>query len=347
MICMKVLKVDEPFSGGVFLTYKCTGECKHCMYACSPRWDADWIDLGDAEKVLTELSGRLRVHYPPGFRTVGINYGLHFTGGEPFMNFDLLLELTRMAEALEIPATFVETSCFWCTSRRACEEKLSELRDAGLDGILISVNPFILEHVPLERAATAIEVSREIFGSNVLVYQEGFYELMRRLGVSGTLSLEETLKLAGLDALRLELLPMGRAPYELGHLYRKHPAKEFFGDSCAAELTRGWHFHIDNYFNYITGYCGGLSLGDARDLESICEGVRLDDRPILGALVTGMGELYRFAVEEFGYEEVPDGYISKCHLCVDIRKHIAQRTGEFKELRPREFYSRLNIRRKI
>ena len=345
---MKVLKVEEPFSGGLFLTYKCTGECKHCMYACSPRWSADWIDPRDAEKILSELSGRLQKHYPPGFRTVGINYGLHFTGGEPFMNFDLLLELTRIAEALEIPATFVETNCFWCTSRRACEEKLSELRDAGLDGILISVNPFILEHVPLERATTAIEVSREIFGSNVMVYQEGFYERMRRLGVSGTLPLEETLKLAGPNALgSLELLPMGRAPYELGHLYRKYPAKEFFEDSCKTELTRGWHFHIDNYFNYITGYCGGLSIGDARDLESICEGVSLDDRPILSALVTRMGELYRFAVEKFGYEELPDGYISKCHLCVDIRKHIAQRTGEFKELKPREFYSRLNIRRKI
>lgn len=75
--------------------------------------------------------------------------------------------------------------------------------------------------------------------------------------------------------------------------------------------------------------------------------MNLDDRPILGALVTGRGELYRFAVEEFGYEEAPDGYISKCHLCVDIRKHIAQRTGEFKEIRPREFYSRLTLQRKI
>ena len=338
---MKVLKVDEPFSGGIFLTYKCTGECKHCMYACSPRWSADWIDLRDAEKILLELSERFK-SYPPDFKTVGVNYGLHFTGGEPFMNFDLLLVLSRMAEALEIPATFVETNCFWCTSRRVCEEKLSKLRDAGLDGILVSVNPFILEHVPLERAALAIEVGKDVFGSNVLVYQQSFYERLRRLGVSGKLPLEETLRLLGPGAIEdLELLLMGRAPYKLGHLFRKYPAEEFFDTSCAAELTRGWHFHIDNYFNYITGYCGGLSIGDARELGSICEGVRLDEHPILSALMIGMEELYKFAVEEFGYEEAQDGYISKCHLCVDIRRHIVQQTDEFRELRPREFYSRL------
>jgi pyruvate-formate lyase-activating enzyme len=98
VVNMKILKVEEPFSGGLFLTYKCTGECKHCMYACSPRWGADWIDLGDAEKVLTELSGRLRRHYPPGFRTVGINYGLHLTGGEPTTQPEFLIFFKKCKE---------------------------------------------------------------------------------------------------------------------------------------------------------------------------------------------------------------------------------------------------------
>lgn len=339
---MKKLMVDEPVSGGIFLTYKCTGSCKHCMYACSPGWGSDWIDLEDVIEVMTDLTGRLCRIPGPCLSNTGINYGLHLTGGEPFLNFDLLLELTKAAKELNIPGTFVETNCFWCTDHQRCRDRLTELRDAGLDGILISVNPFTLEHVPLERVLVAIRESRNVFGRNVLIYQWSFLEKLKRTGLGGTLPLERSLELMGPGMFQsLELLTKGRAPYDLGYLYRRFPAEMFFASSCGAELRRGWHFHIDNYFNYIPSYCGGISLGDARDLDVICEGVDLDDRPILDALAKGLGELFRFAVEEFNYVERTEGYVSKCHLCVDIRKHIVERTSQFKELSPREFYLRI------
>lgn len=77
-------------------------------------------------------------------------------------------------------------------------------------------------------------------------------------------------------------------------------------------------------------------MGDAREPDSIRQ-IDLDERPILGALVTDLEKLYEMG-KGFGCEEWSEGYISKCHLCVDIRKFIAQQTGEFEELRPREFY---------
>jgi len=49
-------------------------------------------------------------------------------------------------------------------------------------------------------------------------------------------------------------------------------------------------------------------------------------------------------VKEYGYKESRDGYVSKCHLCVDIRRHIIQETDEFKELSPRVFYEGLASR---
>ena len=66
-------------------------------------------------------------------------------------------------------------------------------------------------------------------------------------------------------------------------------------------MTLDWHAHIDNYCNYMTGYCGGLSLGDARDLDSICEGIPLKEHPILESLVTDLEKLYLLGVKEFGY----------------------------------------------
>lgn len=337
---MNKLYIPEPFSGGILLSYKCTTECKHCMYACSPEWKADWISERDAEKILTYLAGKIKAS-PHGPNGISINYGLHFTGGEPFLNYDLLLKLVQRAQSLNIPSTFVETNCFWCIDDKTTEEKLMHLKDAGLKGILISVNPFILEKVPCERTERAIKLSNEVFGKNVVVYQEFFYDQFKRLGITGTLSFQEYLQRAK-DSLRyIELLPMGRVAYQLGYLYRKFPARKFFGESCMGELIRPWHVHIDNYCNYMTGYCGGISLGDARNLDLICQGIGLDEYLILEALVTDMKRLYEFAVKEFGYKEQEKGYISKCHLCLDIRRHIAQQVDTFKELKPREFYFHL------
>jgi hypothetical protein len=345
MIKMKILKVPKPISGGIFLTYKCSSRCKHCMYACSPRWKADWINPEDARKVLRNFSEAFEGRYPRGYREVGVNLGLHFTGGEPFLNFDLLLDLVRMADEYEMPSLFVETNCFWAVTDEAAREKLTQLREAGLHGILISVNPFILEYVPFERTLRAIRVAREIFGGSTMIYQEGFRHQIERLRIKGTMPLEEYLRKAGPSSMYYaELLPMGRACYDLCHLFTRHPAREFFGMSCGAELTRPWHVHVDNYCNYMTGFCGGISLGDAGRMDEICSGIDLEDRPVLARLVSdrGIRRLYEFAVEEHGYRELEDGYVSKCHLCVDIRRHIAEQTDEYQELKPREFYSNLS-----
>jgi len=339
---MKRLAIQEPISGGILLSYRCTSECKHCMYACSPRWADDWISQEDLQKILSQLSGRIRGS-PHGSDRIGVNCGLHFTGGEPFLNYDLLVKAVETARDLRIPSTFVETNAFWCTDDHDTKAKLVELKQAGLQGILISVNPFILEQIPFERTERAVTIARGIFRENVILYQEFFYSQFKRLDIKHALSFTHYLEKTGIEDLygNVELLPMGRATYKLAHLYRKYPADQFFGESCREELSRGWHVHIDNHCNYMTGYCGGISLGDGRDINSLCQGIDLDERPIVKALVTDLKELFQVGVERFDYKQREDGYVSKCHLCVDVRRHIAGRTDEFRELRPREFYLHL------
>jgi len=82
-------------------------------------------------------------------------------------------------------------------------------------------------------------------------------------------------------------------------------------------------------------------MGDARDIGLISQGIDLSEQSILRALVTDLKRLFELGVEQFDYMELRAGYISKCHLCLDVRKRIAQKTNEFEELRPREFYYRL------
>lgn len=334
---MNRLPIPKPFSAGLFLSYRCTNSCKHCMYACSPRWPADWIPREDGERVLAQLAKAMRGRYGTR-RRVSLNEGIHFTGGEPFLNFDLLLHLTETARRLEIPSIFVETNGFWCRQDATAREMLRALKDAGLDGIMVSANPFILEQIPFERTERAARISREVFGQNAIVYQRFFFDQFRRLGLRGTLAFEEYLQRAGYGLQYAELLANGRVPYKLGYLFQSYPASRFSGQSCRHELIRDWHVHVDNYGNFVPGFCGGLSLGDARDLESLCGGIDLDELPVFRVLLTDLAELVELA-KASGYEERA-GYVSKCHLCADIRRHLAQH-GDYRELRPRAFYERL------
>jgi hypothetical protein len=106
-------------------------------------------------------------------------------------------------------------------------------------------------------------------------------------------------------------------------------------------FLRGWHNHFDNYGNYIPGFCGGISFGDCRDLDRLLrEGIETEQYPVLGFLMDdNIKGLFEFA-KESGYKESYEGYFSKCHLCTDIRRHLAL-SGDFKELSPREFYLHL------
>jgi len=295
------------------------------------------MPLDDARDVLTQLSDMLQGRGGDPDR-IGVNQGIHFTGGEPFLNYELLLGVTEIAAGLSIPSTFVETNCYWCVDDHRTRRRLTELKDAGLKGILMSANPFLVEWVPFERTLRGARIAEEVFGQNAIVYQAFFFEQFRRMGLEGTLPFDEYLRLAGHGLQYAELLPGGRISYGLGECLGHYPASRFLGMSCRQELLRDWHIHIDNYCNYVPGYCAGISLGDARDLEGLCRGVDLSELPVLTALLTSLGDLLELG-RRHGYEE-REAYASKCHLCVDVRRHLAAE-GDFRELAPLQFYEHL------
>ncbi len=312
------------------------------MYACSPRWKADWITREDLEQLLSLLAGKIQPS-PWGEQTISLNHGLHFTGGEPFLNFELLLEAVGMAQELSVPSTFIETNCSWCGTDDTTREKLQLLKGAGLQGILISVNPFYAEYVPFERTERCIRISGEVFGANVVVYQMAYYRRFRQLGIKDRISLKDYLALTKGERLaeQVELFLMGRATRQLREFYPMYPVRSFFREPCRPPFLRNWHNHFDNYGNFMPGYCGGISLGHWSDLDTLVqEGIDLDRHPVLGFLIADdMRGLLHFA-EDFGYQVSQEGYLSKCDLCLDLRRHLVSH-GDFAELSPKEFYVHL------
>ncbi len=75
------VRVPSPVSAGVILSYKRSAACRHCMYACSPTWEANWILESDLYQLLSSLAGRIAPS-PWGRERVSLSHGLHFTGGE-------------------------------------------------------------------------------------------------------------------------------------------------------------------------------------------------------------------------------------------------------------------------
>ena len=80
-------------------------------------------------------------------------------------------------------------------------------------------------------------------------------------------------------------------------------------------------------------------MGHWRNLDRlISEGVDLEAHPVLGFLIAeDLGGLFRFA-EDLGYRGAQEGYVSKCDLCLVLRKYLVSRK-DFEELSPREFYA--------
>ena len=124
-------------------------------------------------------------------------------------------------------------------------------------------------------------------------------------------------------------------------LFAKVPAERLFSDPCTPAFLRSWHNHFDSYGNFMPGYCGALSLGDCRQLDQLlAEGIDPAARPVLSYIIADNFQgLFAFAAQR-GYRQRPSGYLSKCHLCADLRKFLAG-VDDFAELEPREFYDQL------
>ncbi len=324
-------------SGGIHLTYQCPNRCSHCIYASSPA-RREWISETD----LIQIYRQIKKH--DQFLT-----GIHLGGGEPFLNLNLLEFAIRSATETDVPLEYVETNAFWAWDDDKTVRILTRMKDAGLRGLLVSASPFHLEYVPMGRVNRAVSVARQIFGAaRVLIYTEHFFEQFQGLDTDLTVPLDDYVEAVGEDRAATEfagsygLIPGGRAAIHLAGLYTHHPAQDFFGESCEKELSSPHHIHIDPEGNYIAGLCAGLSLGDGRDLDFLYAGIDLSKRPILELLVSGGVEaLFNRAVEAFDYRESPLGYIAKCHLCLDIRRHLVESGFTSDELAPRAFYEEL------
>ncbi len=318
-------------SGGLMLSYRCDNACRHCLYRCGPHRPDEWIDETTLETVFATLSRERQLS------------GIHLAGGEATLNMPLLVKALELAGEYGVPIDYLETNARWCDSLAAGRERFARLHAAGLRAVLISASLFHNEFVPVRHTLHAIEAAQEVFGGGVIVWTPDVLRLLLQLPGDGTHALAEACAHLGIDGdggelwrVHAYLTPGGRAAQALAAGLTRYPAERFAGQACGSELRATGHFHIDPQGNLFTGLCPGIAPATIEDPHP---DLTAANAPIFAALcAAGPAGLVARAREEAGFVPQAEGYIGKCHLCLDVRAAL-QATGRYDELRPALYYT--------
>jgi hypothetical protein len=272
-------------------------------------------------------------------------YQVRLSGGEPFLNFPLLLHAVKASSRMQIDCV-VETDGGWCTRGEIVADRFLQLRENGLRAILISCSPFHAAAIPLKRTLLAIAVALEVFGPDqVMVSMVEWLDQLHRISFDEAIPLDQYIESFGPGPSGVmfwqgyHLIPGGRSGFRLGNLTQRLQASAFAGENCRLEIVYPQSAQLDPYGNLTPGICSGLTVGPWREISQLREDFQAGNYlPLLAILVqSGPFGLATFARERYGYRPTRSGYVGKCHLCVDVRRYLVK-IGGFEELKPSHFY---------
>lgn len=314
---------------GIMLSYWCNASCQSCYLSCGPEHKY-WASADDVLGVWRELE-QVSPH----------GCAVHITGGEPFGNWPLLIEVARRARDEGIGTLEkVETNGFWATDYKTVHERIRQLDTAGMLKLSISCDPYHQQFVPIERVRMLVEVAEKLLSPSRV--QVRWLDYLKEGGDTDKLT----------DVQRKELFTewmgkhrdrfTGRAGSLLAGNLQRQPVSSFIDQPCNEVLLRGRHVHVDPLGNIIPGVCAGVCLGNAfeKPVREIWADLfnNYKSRPVLSALSHhGPYGLFELAVEE-GFEPHPEGYADKCHLCWNVKCFLRKKGKFADELKPETVY---------
>lgn len=312
--------------GGIIVSYACSAACAHCNVASSPWRNNAYITMDTANRIFDAMAAQ-------GCRQ------MHIGGGEPFLRPDALVELCSLAKKRGFIIDYIETNSSWATDLEHTISVLSRLKAQGIDTFCLSISPYHMEHVPLERVKTMVRAIHQT-GMHAFLWRDEFWEELDDMG-PGVHSRAEFEARYGADywvdaARRYGVGLSGRARETYHGDHRHYPADEVLTDERCRGLFNTGHFHVDA-FGYYTG-CNGVGV-QVEDLALLPGG----KYPFIECMHKGGVEaLYNWAQSEYGFAPYEAGYIDSCHLCSHIREFLALDTPyDGADLHPAEHYSQL------
>lgn len=269
---------------------------------------------------------------------------VHIGGGEPFLDVAKLGEVLDALAEEGLGVEYVETNGFWAVDGERAEAVLGALEGRGVRALLVSFSPFHNAFVPLERMENAVRACRRR-GWEAIPWTEAMWREMGELDRGGPHGMAEYEERFGEGygaalAWRYPLRLGGRAALTFAGVLEGTEADalcEAAGPCREPQDTT--HFHVDLEGNYVPGLCAGFVV----DVEDAVAGEVDGERyPWLAVVVAeGVAGLRRLA-ERCGVR-VGGRFVSKCHLCLEIRRRLVASGCGGRELGPKGFYEALEV----
>jgi len=293
------------------------------MFACSPNRSDDYMNIETAESICSML-------YSKGFES------LHIGGGEPFLNFDKLLKIVDVVKKSGLLIEYVETNGFWMSNDTMTKHYLAKLHEHKVERLLISLDAFHVEHIPINLPLRLAELCHE-YEIKPIVWRKQFEQELRGLDLMKTYTRNELEKQLSptyiYDTAKVYgLQPSGRAiniekeysPYKLIDeiIATPHPCHN---------LRKTDAMHLDLYGNYLVSWCVAMAI----PFEEAVGGISKGKYKIFETLLSeGVAGLLEYANAK-GFKP-DDYYTSSCALCFHIR-HWLSENGNYPELYPDYF----------
>lgn len=133
---------------GIALHKKCNASCKTCCFSCNPNCE-ERLDVDLIKRFIRSTENDLNLSV------------ISFTGGEPFLEYDILKELVSYTTKKGKIASCI-TNGFWANNTKDTYDILSELRILGLKQLSVSYDNYHKEFVSIQNIRNILNATQQL-----------------------------------------------------------------------------------------------------------------------------------------------------------------------------------------
>lgn len=303
----------------IFLSWKCNYSCDHCGFSCSPH-RSEKMSLEKAEKYILEAS-----------KQAGIKM-IAYSGGEPFLYYDEILSLMRLASSKGLSGGIV-TNCFWAVDDEIAHARLKTLKELGLKEIILSVDDYHLKYSdPIKvarvlRAAICLEIQA---GINMLVTKKS---VIKAENLGAILNLEDEILKDRKKVWIRESSPIlaGRAKTVFDESELNYYSDEELMLNPCYFVLRNTIVTPDGSIYACCGFGGASDNGPSNityggNMEDQDFGITFDNlaRNLFFNLMANCGPCYLLKLVEKEYPNIKyrKKFVSNCDVCDEISSNL-------------------------
>ena len=322
---------DEPKfklwqNAGLLLTYKCSCRCEFCYYNCSPEKGG----LMPLETAIKSWQGLKNL--------AGDTAKIHFTGGEPFLYWEHLVEILKEGQRQSLGAVdIIETNGFWAADEKIIRSRLEILDSLSVKKLKVSCDPFHQEFVALKSIRRFVDIGRKTLGDKRV--QVRWEKYLSEPEHPRPLTQEQRIALFRSTVKDYPIRFTGLAGGKLAKLFADKNADAFAGLNCSNSFLGAKGVHIDPYGNVFSGTCSGIVVGNVnqKDLDVLWKDFTPQQNEFIETLFTKGPAGFMEKAVKLGYNAY-QLYADKCHLCTSLRRFFAEKGDYAAVIAPPDCY---------